>query len=399
MHILFVIPYVPTPIRVRPYSLLNALMALGHDVTLATLWSTQEELDQVKAWQALGIRVEAEPLPRMRSMWNSICTLPTSVPLQAVFCWQPKLASMLSRLLKREKFDVIHVEHLRGARYGLALKNAGTPIVWDSVDCISHLFEQASSHSKSLFSQWMTRLELGRTRQYEGWLLSQFDAVLVTSKVDKQALLALAEQNGHQTVLADQVTVLPNGVDQRTFLPNQQPRETMSLVFSGKMSYHANVTTAFHLLQDIMPLIWEECPDVKVSIVGKDPPTAIQNLSSDERVIITGFVPEISPYLQQATVAVAPLAYGAGIQNKILEAMACATPVVTMTRAISALSIEPEHDILVADSTEGFARQVVRLLKDPALRQKIGMNGYQYVKANHDWLRIGADLVGIYQAL
>lgn len=412
MRVLFIVPYVPTRIRVRPYSLLETLIDRGHQVTLATLWSSQAEREQMTAWQQRGLEnIVAAPLSRLRSMSNCLGVLPTRTPLQAVYCWQPHLVRQLETLMEGEPFDVIHVEHLRGVHYGLALKDKGVPIVWDSVDCISHLFEQAAQHSRSTFGKWITRLELGRTRRYEGRLVDQFERVLVTSEVDRQALLKLAMKNesgptsdgsgsetqSRQSSITHRVVVLPNGVDQTYFAPNGHQAEPETLVFSGKMSYHANVTMALHLVQEIMPRIWAERPQVKLTIVGQNPPPTVQHLSQDSRITVTGTVPDVRPYLQRAAVAVVPAVYGAGIQNKVLEAMACATPVVTTDRAIAALSLQPEQDLLVATEADDFARQVVRLLADPDLRQTIGRHGHQYVQQAHTWSRIGAQLEAIYR--
>jgi sugar transferase (PEP-CTERM/EpsH1 system associated) len=394
MRILFIVPYIPTRIRVRPYNLLETLARRGHKITLATLWSDEAEYAQLAALEGMGLETLAVRLPRLRSVQNCLGALPGSTPLQAVYCWQPWLTQALDHLLDTEPFDVIHVEHLRGARYGLALKDKGVPIVWDSVDCISYLFEQAMVHSRSLFGRWMTRLELGRTQHYEGWLVGQFNKVLVTSEIDKQAFLQLNSLSAEE-----QIFVLPNGVDQTLFAPNGHKAAEDTLVFSGKMSYHANITMALHLVQDIMPHVWAERPTVRVNIVGKDPSAQVQALGQDPRVTVTGYVSQLQDYLQQATVAVAPAAYGAGIQNKVLEAMACSTPVVATKQATAALNLQPDRDILLADTPETFARQVLKLLNNAALCRQVGTNGYNYVRQTHNWVQIGATLEEIYQSV
>jgi glycosyltransferase involved in cell wall biosynthesis len=98
-------------------------------------------------------------------------------------------------------------------------------------------------------------------------------------------------------------------------------------------------------------------------------------------------------------VAVVPAVYGAGIQNKVLEAMACGTPVVATESAVSALNLKPDHDLLVANKTEAFARQVLRLMDEPNLRQTIGANGLEYVRRYHAWPEIGANLETIYRSV
>jgi polysaccharide biosynthesis protein PslH len=405
MDILFIIPYVPNLIRVRPYNLIRGIAGLGHRVTLLTLWSDKHELDELSVLDPFCARIEAIPLPRWRSMENCLLALPSAIPLQAVYCWQPALAEKIRSLTMprngKPAFDVAHIEHLRGARYGLYLKSLGRgiPVAWDSVDCISLLFQRASASSRKWASRLLTRFELGRTRRYEGELVTQFDRTMVTSPADREALLAL---EGKDQSLAEKsrVMVLPNGVDLDYFKPHTPDRrEPATLVISGKMSYHANITMTLDLVQSIMPYIWSKRPDVKLWIVGKDPPREIQALTENPSICVTGTVADIRPYLQQATVAVAPLKYGVGIQNKILEALACATAVVTTPQAISALSVEPGKEVLVAQEPEDFASQVLRLLEDSELRQRIGQIGHHYVEENHQWTTIAAHLEGAYHDL
>jgi glycosyltransferase involved in cell wall biosynthesis len=189
-------------------------------------------------------------------------------------------------------------------------------------------------------------------------------------------------------------------VDLDYFTPSNGARQADTLVFSGKMSYHANVTAALYLVRQVMPLVWAHRPDVRLIIAGSQPTSAVRQLALDhpERVEVTGYVPDLRLPLRQASLAVAPLMYGAGIQNKVLEAMACATPVVASSLAVSALSkIQPGMDCLVANTPQAFAEEVLSLLSDDALRERLGVAGRQYVEAHHNWDDIAAHLETIYQ--
>lgn len=397
MRILFVAPYVPTLIRVRPYSFVRFLAQRGHTLTLATLWETEQERAMLTEFAGLGIEVVAEPLTRNDKLRNLAAALPSGKPLQANFCWQPALAHKLDALLDAHAFDAIHVEHLRGSRYAAHLKSrvshlpSPIPIIWDSVDSITHLFEQAARQSQSAKGKLMTALELPRTRKYEGWLIEQFDRVLVTSPVDKAALEALSSHPAP-------IKVVPNGVDLDYFSPCDEPREADALVFSGKMSYHANVTAALYLVNDIMPLVWASKPEVKLWIVGKDPAPGVQALATRHpgKVNVTGSVPDMRAYLRRASVAVVPVVYGAGIQNKVLEAMACATPVVTSEKTTGSLQPGYENALCVAKDTKSFAQTTLDLLDDANERARLGRAGRCYVEAHHDWNAIADRLAGIY---
>jgi polysaccharide biosynthesis protein PslH len=422
MNVLFITPYVPNLIRVRPLHLIRSLVRRGHHLTLVTLWTTEEERAELEQLADLGIHVVAQQLPLWRSLSNSLLALPTRTPLQAVYCWQPALARQIRQLVAKRTFDVIHIEHLRGATYGLHAQSmfqhigVSLPIIWDSVDCISHLFEQAAQNSRSLKGRLMTRLDLDRTRAYEGKLVRQFSQVLVTSPTDQVALANLAgcppqpapflrlgqPVAAKEDTLRSNIHVLANGVDLEYFTLNNALREPAALVLSGKMSYHANITTAIHLVKNIMPLVWAQRPDVNVWIAGKDPAPDVRALDTNRhtlsgRVVVTGTVSDIRPYLQKSTLAVAPVPYGAGIQNKVLEAMACGAAVVASSQACSALQAQPGRDLLLADDAGTFANHILHLLADPSRRDELGRRGREYVENLHSWNAVAAQLEQIYQ--
>jgi glycosyltransferase involved in cell wall biosynthesis len=441
MRILFIVPYVPNLIRVRPYNLIRQLAARDHEVTVLTLWSGREERADAEALTEHCHDVVALPLPGYCSLWNCVQALPRLEPLQSVYSWSRSLAHEIDGYLRQPPlvghppYDVVHVEHLRAARYGLVARGmqpfgpscsgensrrsprrkpwtrlSRPPVIWDSVDCISHLLEQTAQSSRSVFGRLKTRFDLGRTRQYEGWLVEQFDRVLVTAGTDQRALEALyASRLDHRSASSTPhpsgITVLPNGVDLGYFTPGHEPREPDTLVFTGKMSYHANVTAVLHLVNDIMPHVWSQRRRVRLTIAGKDPPRRVRALAIRHRplVDVTGTVPDIRPYLRRATAAVVSTPYGAAIQNKVLEAMACETPVVASPQAVSALQVRDGEEVLVANRTSdatqtvGFARRVLQLLEDGALRRKIGRRGREYVEKHHDWRRVAERLEGIYR--
>jgi polysaccharide biosynthesis protein PslH len=398
MNILFLVPYVPNLIRVRPYNLIRHLSEQGHRLTLVTLWTGKSEQKDIQHLEQICQQVYSARLPVSRSLLNSLLALPTRLPLQANYCWQPSLKKQFQQLFAAQEnpFDIVHVEHLRGVRYALDLRNRvlrgqPVPIIWDSVDSISMLFKQAAGRSESLFGRMLGKFELGRTERYEGWLVNQFEKILVTSQLDKNAYISLNPDAG------EAVNVLPNGVDLDYFSPDPSfDREPDTLVLSGKMSYHANVTMAIHLVEKIMPLIWEKRPGVKVYIVGKDPAKEIKTMGKDTRVLVTGTVDDIRPYLRRASISVTPILYGAGIQNKVLEAMACATPVVSTPQAVSALSLKTGQDVITAQDPRDFAQAVLCLLDNPSLQGNVGEAGRRYVESNHRWGKIVEDLVDLY---
>lgn len=410
MNILYIVPYVPNRIRVRPYSLIRALAERGHRIILGTLYTDTKEYGELEELRPYCAEMYATHMPSWHSLANAIQALPTGDPLQSVYSWNGKLARNLSNRIAspdgKPPVDIVHVEHLRGARYGMYLSASSDghgraskrrpPVIWDSVDSISLLFRQAAARSRRLFSRLISRFELPRTERFEGMLANRFARVLVTSSADRAAIFELA----YSKDAVPEIVVLPNGVDCDYFAPGlPEMRQPSTLVISGKMSYHANVTMCLSFVSEVLPLVRAEKPEVCVWIVGKDPPAEVRALAENPAIKVTGTVEDIRPYLQNATLAVAPLAYGAGIQNKVLEAMACATPVVASPQAVAALNAVPGRDVIVAGTPHEMAQAILTLLNDNHYRRNVGMAGRRYVEKHHRWQNIAARLEEIYDGI
>ena len=391
LRVLFISPYLPSLIRVRPYNLIKSLAQRGHRITLLALEPPGEDTSGLPALRAWCQQVQTVPLPRWRTLWNGLRALPGPTPFQAAYSWSPQMAALIRQTQARGHFDVVHVEHLRGAELSRAVN--GLPTVFDSVDSITLLFERARRAAPAWRSRLLARLDLARTRRYESGLLERYSRVLVTSPRDQEALAQLSTV----PTVDGRLVVLPNGVDLDYFTPLDLPRDPATLIFSGKMSYHANVAAALDLATQVMPHIWRRRPEARLVIAGKDPTAELQALAADPRITVTGTVPDLRPYLARATVAVSPMRYGVGIQNKVLEAMAMATPVVTTPQATTALQAEPGEDLLVASTPRGIAEAVLALLTNPALRLRLGQAGRRYVEIHHDWSAVAGKLEAIYR--
>jgi glycosyltransferase involved in cell wall biosynthesis len=245
----------------------------------------------------------------------------------------------------------------------------------------------------------MTALDLARTRRYEASLLKQYDRVVITSQRDKTAMEELARRYlspGEQTA---PITVVTNGVDLEYFCPQSDggPRDGKTVVFTGKISYHANVAAVLYFAREVLPQIWATDPKVRFQIVGKDPPKAVQQLAADGRIEVTGYVDDLRLFLARATIAVCPVRYAVGVQFKVLEAMAMAAPVVTTPQTSTALLARKGEHLLVGENAGDFAAQVLRLVNDRELAARIGAAGRRYVEEHHDWNRLGARLEQVYQ--
>ena len=385
MRILFVVPYVPSLIRVRPYQFIRALAA-RHEVSVLAS-AAGREVEDAAALRPICRRIEIVPRRLAESVRRCALAAAGGEPLQGAVCRSAALEQRLRALLAEDQFDLVHIEHLRAAYLREHIPNS-LPTLFDAVDCISLLWERTFRSSHCLRQRALALLELRRTRAYEARVLDTFGRVAVTSAEDRSALLSLMPRA--------RIAVVPNGVDLDYFRPTGEPREPATLVLSGKMSYHANVTAALYFVQQVFPLIRQARPDVRLRIVGSNPPPALRGLTRDAAISVTGYVPDIREYVGRSTVAVCPIMVKVGIQNKLLEAMAMGLPVVSTAQGIRGLADDVERSALVADSPSEFAAHVCRLLDDPSLRARLGAAGRRYVEEHHRWDTAARQLEALY---
>jgi sugar transferase (PEP-CTERM/EpsH1 system associated) len=407
LRILFIAPYVPSLIRVRPFNLIRLLAERGHLVTACVPIIGARERDRLARVAAYCNGVAAEPLSRLRPLWNCARAVRRGLPLQAAYCYLPALQRQIDRLLAQNHgsapFDVVHVEHLRAALFGWS--HVEVPHVFDAVDCISRLLDQTREKSRAPLGRLAAKVELARTRRFERRLAERFARIVTTSESERQALVELCAEPdrtpyGHRGTggVKSRITVIPNGVDLEYFRPRESPRQPATLVYAGRMSYHANVTAVLFLAHEALPRIWAVRPEVRLVVVGEQPHRHVRSLvrRHPSRVTVTGAVPDVRPYLAEATVSVAPILYGVGVQNKVLEAMAMGTPVVCSPAGCSALDTRDGEDLLVARDADGLATAVLRLLADPALQARLSRTGRAYVERHHDWRRSVDRLEAVY---
>lgn len=236
-------------------------------------------------------------------------------------------------------------------------------------------------------------LEFVEMRRAERLLAHKGDHLLLASARDRDLLLERhPDLRGRVPV-----SVLPNGVDLEYWRRTQTELGVSEIVFHGSMSWPPNEDAALHLVGDVMPLVWRSHPDARLSVVGHGAGPALRAAATDSRIIVTGSVPDVRPFLEQASVFAAPLRFGAGIQNKVLEAMAMEVPSVVSPLAAAGVRSGDGHDapITVAASAEEFASGLVQRLTTAERDPTPDRAGRQYVEHHFTWTQSGKLLAEI----
>ncbi|MDD5772193.1 MAG: glycosyltransferase [bacterium] len=395
MRILFIAPYLPSLIRVRSFNFIKALKKQGHSIYLVCLVQEKNELSETQEIEKYCEKVEKYYLLKYQSYLNCLLYLFTLVSLQSAYCFSKKMKKRVDELLKKEKFDLVHVEFIRGTYF---LPEGNTlPSVFDSVDCVTNLYKQFSDANHSFFMRIIRYVEWFKLGHYEPKVAGRFDRVLVTTENEKQELKALNNKLP--------IEVIANGVDLEYFKPLENKIELFSIVMTGKMSYIANELAFIYFAEEIWPKVKTEIPQAKLYIVGNEPGPKVKKYESLD-IIITGYVSDLRLYLSKANVVVAPIIAGGGIQNKILEAMSMAKPVVTTGKGAEGVEglinggqaqfTGRDSNICVADTSDEFATAVVNILKDAKLAENLGVKAREFVERYYDWGDKGKKLADIY---
>jgi glycosyltransferase involved in cell wall biosynthesis len=151
------------------------------------------------------------------------------------------------------------------------------------------------------------------------------------------------------------------------------------------MDYYANVEAVEWFVAEVLPLIREQEPEAEFFIVGSNPTAQVKKLARQPGVTVTGFVQDVRPYLHSATACVVPLRIARGVQNKLLEAMACGKAVIATPQAAAGLNVRNGEDLLITDNPSEFAAAALMIIRNATLRESLGWHARSFVEAEHDW--------------
>lgn len=371
--------------RLIVYHLARELAARGHTLDLIAL-NDRAETPEDRALYAPYFRhitLLAEPwrspLAYLRRLSGQ------RFPRRAGEAWSPGLWRAAEAALTGDSYDAVQL--FGGVQvYELAELVKGYPTVITPYESYALFLERqiaASPRSPVL------RVQHAIARAFERFMFTPFGRTVVVSEPDRAALLAA------NPALA--VEVIPNGVDLGRLPPPTGPREPDTLLFTGNFEYGPNADAARLLAHSILPAVQAQRPDARLWLVGNAPPPEVQALASDA-VTVTGRVPDMRPWLQQAAVFVSPLRLGAGIKNKVLEALAAGCPVVGTPLSFDGIAVEDGRHAVIAPLDE-LPAAILRLLDDPALAVHLADGGRALVESRYTWAQVAADYERIYQSV
>ncbi len=387
MRILFLAAWYPLPpdngARMRTYYLLRELTRCNEVDLLAFVRDGRDVPPVGDALRARCLLLGTAPLrafhpQRVGSLIGLLSPLPRSVRET----YSPEMDALVGEALGRGRYDVVVTSEI-GPSFTTTRYVAGRTDVPHVVEDVElRMIHNKMQAQRTVWGRLRHRLTWWKLRRYAAWLLSEVAGCTVASDLERETLEQVAPQV-HRTV------VIPNGVDPSRYDGDFGPVEPDTLVFPGSLTYSANLLAMEFFLEGVMPRIVARRPGVRLFITGRTEGVDLARLPLSDNVILTGYLEDVRPRIARSKVCVVPITTGGGTRLKVLEAMALGVPVVATTKGAEGLEVRPGEDILLADEPEAFAAQVVRLLEDPALRERLARNGRRLVRERYDWREIG----------
>jgi sugar transferase (PEP-CTERM/EpsH1 system associated) len=361
--------------RLTLYNLMK-LFSTRHEVTLFSLTDGSETPEALERVAEVCAHVETVRLSRTRSWAQAWLGLVRLEPSQNTYYHSGAMHALLRRRVTPENFDVVFTHGYRMAPYAISLRHPGQLMYLG--DSAGIMYRRELS-----FVPWWKRpglaWELWRVERYEVLSSRHFVENWALSAVDQQDLTRLGCHN---------VVLVPHGLDERLYdVEPQRPNEPR-VVFLGNLSVPHNIDGAVFSAREVWPLVRARVPNATFVVAGAGPTPEVLRLAELPGVEVTGHVPDLRDVWKTSHAMLAPLRFSAGIQNKLLEAMAAGVPVVTTPPAAQAIGAQPGENVLVSETPQGLAQAVIDILSDPGGAARRARAAREHVRRNYNWTTI-----------
>lgn len=362
-------------LRVRSFHLIPRL-ARENKIYLLSLTGSAEEEARAEPLRRVCEEIRFVRHSKDRAIRQCALALATPVPLRMAYFASPEMCRAVRQAVREFSPDVIYAERWRSLQYVPA--GVDVPVVADPTDSML-LYNRRLLRTGRLWERAVGFEEALKFRRYEGTLAQRADAVVFCSQFDLDCVRRMAP--------AARYALVPNGVDCKAFFQKHPGEEQPgTIVFAGNFGYAPNRRAAQFFLEEIFPVIRRQIPRARFLAAGSGAPQCLKKAARNTPgVEVSDFVPQLRPCIARAAVAVAPILTGAGVSNKLGEAFATGTAMVATRLACGDLPVEDGKHLLIADGAPTFAESVIRLLRNPELRESLAQEARKLVEEHYDW--------------
>jgi sugar transferase (PEP-CTERM/EpsH1 system associated) len=375
------IPYPPSKgDKIRSYHILKHL-ARSYRVHLGAFVDDPRDWRYEAKLAAMCASVHLLPLRPVPAKLRSLKALLGNSPLSLPYYHDRKMRRWVDSIMEQCDVRRVVVFSSPMAQYVLHRQDSHTRRIIDFVDVDSDKWRQYAQRAPWPLS-WLYRREARQLLEFEGDIARLFEASVFVSAAEAELFKRLVP------AAAERVSFMDNGVDFAYFSPDHDYEDPYHgrrdvLVFTGAMDYWANVDAVRWFALKIFPVVRQSVPGAQFVIVGVRPTRDVLKLASLPGISVTGAVADIRPYLAHARAAVAPLRIARGVQNKVLEAMAMAVPVLATPAAAEGIAYSCNDGMQVCDGERQLAEATTRLLKQAGSEPTRAAR--QWVCQRYDW--------------
>lgn len=402
MKLLIVSASLPYPPQqggaLRTYGMLHGLRTSGHNLTLLSFDDGATDPTATPLGKICERIVTISPPQRNKSdrLRDLFLTRQADIARRM---YSADFHERLRELVESNEFDLVQFEGIEVACYLPLVRQMRTrsKLCYDAFNAEAALqrviFNVDRTDYRRLPAAAYSFVQIGRISRMEHLLSYQADLVIAVSDEDARELESYRPERA--------VPVVANGIFCDDY---EKPRSQLdlgphSMVFTGKMDYRPNVDAMIWFAEEVLPIVQSSIPDAHLYVVGQKPHPRLETLRDRQYIEITGWVKDVQPFLQNASVYVAPLRMGSGTRLKILEAMASRCAVVATSVAVSGITVDALEGIRIADTPTAMASQIISLLGDQVTRQMLGAKAHQSVRAHYDWSVLIPRLLHAYQGI
>lgn len=372
MRILFVLSRVPYPLekgdKLRAFHMIRTLSE-KHQVHLFCLADERVDEEAIEKLKQYCEEVYIHRIPWLVRWVGLFRGLFSGKPFQVEYFYAKSAQKKLDHFIEQHVPQHIFCQLVRTVEYVKSYRLI--PKTLDYMDAFSAGMKRMADRARFPMNIVMND-EFQRLQAYERTSAKYFRHHLIISEQDRNCIDVEAS-----------IHVFPNGVGTQ-FLSSQPTIKTRDILFTGNLSYRPNVESARFLVKEIMPIVWRTHPSIRVTLAGATPAPSVTQLKN-ENVEVTGWVDDIVAVYQSARVFIAPMLVNSGLQNKLLEAMACRVPAITTSLANNALKAPEGEAVLIGDDAATLARQICFLVDHPEAAQKLAANAYRHVLEHYSW--------------
>ena len=389
MRILQICPRVPYPLydggAIGIFNITESLALRSHEIRMVAFGKEKTaSFEKLRQYANLSV-VEHRTDNRF---FDALLMLRSELPYTVSKYYSDSMFRKLTEIVEHSPVDIVHVDHLHMAVYGVFLKERyGLPVVLREHNVEFATMQRFTQNQKNPILRWYARLQHKKLLRYEPQVCAKFDRCVMITPQDEHRMRSLSNRV--------RTTVIPAGFD----LPaaaaavSEKPK---SILFLSSLDWRPNVDGFMWFYENVFPRILREEPEAVVTIVGKGRSPRLEQLDHPNLRFV-GFVDDVVPYLQSAQVCIVPLFTGGGIRIKILEMFAHRKCVVSTSVGCEGIEAEHGRELLIADDAADFGRSLLQALRNQELCVLLGNNASKLIEHRYGWSQIGAAFEKVYR--